>query len=552
MKKRLLSLLLCFIMALSLVPMSMFAIGYTEGDIPGTTGTGTESDPVVCDTFAEFKAAMENWDVACVKLSNAGSEKLPIIDAYSAAITVYGGPYNKKQLTIEGGSRFYAPITSECAVYDCLVFVPEGATLVVNGSGYLEFTPNGKNAFNAVIRNQGTCGISGVTLRGTAGGGNTYGRAVVNNGGYLEIFSGSFMGDTCKDGNGPYAAVWGESGYINITGGQFRATAEYGVSITEPVTALCISAGAGCQLTGGMFVNGIYTKGRNISTIIHPDYALYNSISDVIWDADYSCITSGTYDVRIPAYNITVSGEGNPAAYYEGEQIRGQEAGRAVALKADFTYNGCAFDKWVSDDVEIIDSERADGAYFIMPEKAVTVTATYKNTTPITPTDFKFTTQPQSGTAKKSEGYSFSWTISDTPDYYNLRVWADFTGAWAGLGDDYLNGTTGTVPYIEKLCTGNTSKYQIHAQKGGQTIYSDEFTVTWTDASSVLLGDVDNDGEVTMADVTRIRRFLTDAEKYPLTVENAADVDNDGEITMADVTRIRRFLTDADKYPLGK
>ena len=50
-------------------------------------------------------------------------------------------------------------------------------------------------------------------------------------------------------------------------------------------------------------------------------------------------------------------------------------------------------------------------------------------------------------------------------------------------------------------------------------------------------------------DVTAIRRWLIDAEKYPLTVEDAGDVTADGKINMADVTSIRRWLIDSTKYP---
>ena len=54
---------------------------------------------------------------------------------------------------------------------------------------------------------------------------------------------------------------------------------------------------------------------------------------------------------------------------------------------------------------------------------------------------------------------------------------------------------------------------------------------------------------VMKGDVTAIRRWLIDAEKYPLTVEDAGDVTADGKINMADVTSIRRWLIDSTKYP---
>ena len=95
--KRLLSLFLVLVMVLGMLPaMSMMAAAYTAGDIEGTTGTGTVEDPVVCDTFAEFKAAMENTDIIFVKLTGA-SGAMPSRETLGAAIsnTTY------KVLTIE-------------------------------------------------------------------------------------------------------------------------------------------------------------------------------------------------------------------------------------------------------------------------------------------------------------------------------------------------------------------------------------------------------------------------------------------------------------------
>ena len=57
-----------------------------------------------------------------------------------------------------------------------------------------------------------------------------------------------------------------------------------------------------------------------------------------------------------------------------------------------------------------------------------------------------------------------------------------------------------------------------------------------------ILGDVDGDGEVTVADVTRIQKYLAGYEMpYGFNLE-AADADGDGNVTVADATRIQRFL----------
>ena len=53
--------------------------------------------------------------------------------------------------------------------------------------------------------------------------------------------------------------------------------------------------------------------------------------------------------------------------------------GEKVELKAEKTKDGKKFDKWVSDDVVIENSDSRTEASFIMPNKAVTVKATYKD-----------------------------------------------------------------------------------------------------------------------------------------------------------------------------
>ena len=71
-------------------------------------------------------------------------------------------------------------------------------------------------------------------------------------------------------------------------------------------------------------------------------------------------------------------------------------------------------------------------------------------------------------------------------------------------------------------------------------------------ASGIILGDADNDGEVTIIDATCIQRTLAG---LPVTayVEKASDADLDGEVTILDATAIQRWLVGLDKlYPIGE
>ena len=83
------------------------------------------------------------------------------------------------------------------------------------------------------------------------------------------------------------------------------------------------------------------------------------------------------------------------------------------------------------------------------------------------------------GTAKKTEPYSFSWALSDTADLTILQAWVPLENGWRDLGP--LSKSPASAEYRSIFTDGNTSKYRIQAEKGGEKFYSDEFTVTWTE-----------------------------------------------------------------------
>ena len=101
-------------------------------------------------------------------------------------------------------------------------------------------------------------------------------------------------------------------------------------------------------------------------------------------------------------------------------------------------------------------------------------------------TTFAFTTQPVSGTAKKTENYTYSWALNDTPDTIVLQAWRPVENDW--VNHITLSGASGsgTIGLWSGILDSNKSKYRIQATKGSKTICSDEFTVTWTDESSTF------------------------------------------------------------------
>ena len=69
---------------------------------------------------------------------------------------------------------------------------------------------------------------------------------------------------------------------------------------------------------------------------------------------------------------------------------------------------------------------------------------------------------------------------------------------------------------------------------------------------TILLGDVDGDGQVLISDVTALQRHIAEIEEEGF-VEAAADIDGDGEITINDVTQIQYYVAEMPvDYPIGE
>ena len=68
-----------------------------------------------------------------------------------------------------------------------------------------------------------------------------------------------------------------------------------------------------------------------------------------------------------------------------------------------------------------------------------------------------------------------------------------------------------------------------------------------------LLGDTNQDGIVTISDVTAIQRVLAELESFSDLQMLLADANQDGEVNITDATTIQRYLAEFDiPYPIGK
>lgn len=262
--KRLLSLFLALTMVLGVLPaMSMTASAYTAGDIEGTTGTGTVEDPVVCDTFAEFKAAMENTEIICVKL-NGASGAMPSRETLGAAIsnTTY------KVLTIEGTNKFWSPLSGN---NDCLIWPRNDLT--INGTGTLKYEHGNTGGTGAVINmaSDNLLTINGnVALEGGANG-TAFGRAIAARAGTTLINGGSFIGYSAlqNDYTDTEAVLIDYSAKVTINGGSFSASF-YNATGSKKAYGLAIldTATGNISIKAGTFSQGIDIRatGKTIET----------------------------------------------------------------------------------------------------------------------------------------------------------------------------------------------------------------------------------------------------------------------------------------------
>ena len=257
---RLWGFLLALVMVVGLLPaMGQVAYAYSEGDIAGTTGSGaSKEDPVVCDTFAEFKAAMENTEITYVKLTGA-SGAMPSRETLGAAIsnTTY------KVLTIEGTNKFWSPLNGN---NDCLIW-PRNE-LTINGTGTLKYEHGNTGGTGAVINMASNVSLKidgNVTLEGGANG-SSFGYAIFAQAGTTKINGGSFIGYSADiTSNADVSAVIiNSSANLTINGGNFSASLHQNSPEGKKAHSLSITSTAtgAISIKEGTFPQGINIKAR--------------------------------------------------------------------------------------------------------------------------------------------------------------------------------------------------------------------------------------------------------------------------------------------------
>ena len=292
-RTKLLSLLLTLCMVITMLPAMSLTAFAAAGDSP--------TNPVICDTYAELKAAMEDTSVLYVQLEGC-DEVMPSYtgETLSAGITVNGN----KTLTVNGITTFTCGGDSR---YATLMTVKGGTTLTVNGTGILYFKASLTNGYNSVIHNQGGNVIveGNVSLRGHY---NTavYGSAINQQNGNLRIYGGSFLGFAALELPTANYGVYIGGGTFIIEDGTFAATNDN--STTSLRAGLYINNAATGSISGGTFYAGI--------SILNPGS---KTIADYLGDG---CgISDYTYGTKVDANTASITDDIEVIEYTEVNNI---------------------------------------------------------------------------------------------------------------------------------------------------------------------------------------------------------------------------------------
>ena len=142
---------------------------------------------------------------------------------------------------------------------------------------------------------------------------------------------------------------------------------------------------------------------------------------------------------------------------------------------------------------------------------------------------------------------------ADSAYLTNTSFRADWTDGTSAPGvvsytlEYSTNGSSRSIPGIknkyymlENLTAGATYSYKVKTTyyDGTTSDWSNTQTITLTSAQTVVVGDVNQDGRITIADVTElISLLLSEGEVTP-----QADVNGDGRLAIADVTELISLL----------
>ena len=288
LRKRVLSILLTVVMVLGLVcGMGKKVYAYSPGEIEGTTGSGTESDPVIIDTFQELKDALEYDGTLYIKMNkfqtnNNGDEgpfysldQKDMIDQ-EPVITQIGTKYLEINTTVR--------IITQYLSGNIPTMIEVMGDLTISGSGKLIGGLSG-NSINSVllVRNKGHLVCDGPDI-GVQQYIDVSTNAITVNGDCI-VNSGVIYGFTSKlfytyatydyYGAGVYVQSAGKltvnGGYLSVRASDYENPKDYGLEISG--TAI---------LSGGTYEGIRSHTNNNISTYVEEECIIYDLSNSIV------------------------------------------------------------------------------------------------------------------------------------------------------------------------------------------------------------------------------------------------------------------------------
>ena len=380
--KKLFAILLSLALVVGMIPAFGVTVSavYSAGDIPGTTGNGTEKDPVIVDNYEELKAALENDNDLYIRVdkfvTSAGFYELQGDVDYApgdAAIKTPVGVDKHLEINADVDIR---------AVYDSpklYSLIYNQGWLYLSGKGSLSASFNASGYPNAIIfnGNPGVLDVKDLTLDATQRSWAVHGYAIWNasSDGRATIESGSFFGQNYrKEATGDISAMTcRKDSSTTIYGGVFNAQ-----DATNSVSAwgLIIDEGASVTLEGGKF-KGIKTRSA-LDDYVATDYKI---IKDVDGSAIDTSLKSTEETVKVVKASEE-SGTPHTITVDDGTADKSTaKAGKTVAISAkekeNFTFTG--WTAYTDDARSISFADRLSAnTTFIMPDCDVRIMPNYK------------------------------------------------------------------------------------------------------------------------------------------------------------------------------
>ena len=309
MRKRILSILLCLVMVVGLIPTMAFA---ADGS-GATTGSGTKRDPYCVSTYAEMKRLLEtpaSYYIKVVGMDNdATNDGVPVhrliagrdFESKEPAIDIpYGANHH---LEIATKIWFITdPMDGDKNIFGRLIDVERGSSLEITGTGSLRVEVNTLVATNAIICNWGgELTIDGsVVLSGIQDfTSNVATKPIFINGGVTNIKGGYLYGHNnmtaIKDGVTSaihFGETLAEGTALNISGGTIR---QYNNEINQKNENSCAlyvrddKVAAAIHLTGGTFEGGMKMKtGKPLSNLLVAGYQFNDMSTNTVFDGSVS------------------------------------------------------------------------------------------------------------------------------------------------------------------------------------------------------------------------------------------------------------------------